>query len=82
MQVCHKNFLKVLFCVHPAEFKMTLYGAALALACDDAAALVLYGLKHLTSIPALSITLLIHLEIVAQATPLKGACVEMNICVS
>ena len=63
-------------------FIITLKGAPLALACDDAAALVLWGLKHLTSIPALSITLFTHLEIVARATPLKGACVEMNSCVS
>ena len=73
---------KPLFCVHPALFIITLKGAPLALACDDAAAFVLWGLKHLTSIPALSITLFTHLEIVARATPLTGACVEINSCVS
>ena len=72
----------MLFSVHPAVFIITIKGAPLALACDDAAALVLCGLKHLTSIPALSITLFTNLEIVARATPLKGACVEMNSCVS
>ena len=63
-------------------FIITLNGAPLALACDDAASLVLCSLKHLTSIPALSITLFTHLEKVARATPFKGACVEMNSYVS
>ena len=75
----------MLFCVHQAEFIIALKGAPFALACDDAAALVIWDLRHVISIPALSalsISLFVNLEIVARATRLKGAYVEINSCVS
>ena len=72
-----QNFWKVAADPHPAVARITSRGRSLSFALDEVAALVLWAVNWLVSIPADSSPSLAHLEIVSLETPLCG-CMKLT----
>jgi len=72
------ELVKVVAEPHPAVASITSSGTSLSFALDEEAALVLWAVNWLVSIPADLSPDLVHLEIVSLETPLCGCMKLIN----